>query len=567
MNHSISTYWRSTRLFVVIFSLILCSSADGHFIWLAPCAEKQSEPPLGQLPTSLQVFFGEEASPDDPDLLEMVKDIKVWRVTADSEATEVKMSRDTESLAASLTDDDGVLANSLFVATHDLGVRDKGGEAFRLVYYAKSGPHANAPVWQKVSTKDELALDVIPTVEGGQVELMVQFAGAPAKVAEVKVAGPGLSGGFTGETDTNGKASLAITQAGRYSIRVRHIEPTSGKVGDKAYESIRHYATVTLDVPPSMIPIAADQTFKLPELPVTLTSFGGAIVDNHAYIYGGTKGSAHDYYKGIQSGALMRLNISADDVGTASKWETISEGTELQGLAMVAHGGKLYRIGGFEARNLEGEDDRLFSVDTVACFDPATSAWTEIASLPEPRSSFDAAVIGDVIYVVGGWSMQGEAKRVWHETAWKLDLSQERPTWEPIAKAPFERRALALAAHDGKLYAIGGISSGDETVRDTDVYDPATDRWTSGPALVGTEGIVGFGASAFATGGALYVSTVNGSLQRLRDDGSAWNVVGQTPSARFFHRMLPIDERRFVTIGGSNMKVGRIKATEVFSVP
>ena len=581
MNHSSSRHWLSTRSFVVIFSLILCSSANGHFIWLAPCTEKQSEPSVGQLPTSLQVFFGEEASPDDPDLLEMVKDIKVWRVTADSEATEVDVRRDAESLAASLTDEEGVLVNSLFVASHDLGVRDKGGEAFRLVYYAKSGPFANAPAWQKVSTRDKLALDVIPTVEGGRVELIVQFAGTPAKSAEVKAVGPGLSspglsssdlsssgtGGFTGETDTDGKASFAITQAGRYSLRVRHIESISGKVGDMAYESIRHYATVTLDVPPSMIPIAADQTFKLPELPITLTSFGGAIVEDEVYIYGGTKGSAHDYYKGIQSGALMRLNVSADDAGTISKWETISEGTELQGLAMVAHGGKLYRIGGFEARNLKGEDDRLFSVNTVASFDPATSVWNEIAPLPEPRSSFDAAVIGDVMYVVGGWSMQGEAKRVWHETAWKLDLSKAQPTWQPIANAPFERRALALAAHGGKLYAVGGISSGDETVRDTDVYDPATDRWTNGPALVGTEGIVGFGASAFATGGALYVSTVNGSFQRLSDDGSAWKVVGETPTARFFHRMLPIDERRFVMIGGSNMKVGRIKATEVFSVP
>ncbi len=528
--------------------------------------DKQTEPGPNQIPTSLQVFFGEEATPDDPDLLDLLKEMQVTRLTAGSDPVVVNVGRDADSLSVKLSGDQDEHLNALYVATHDLGVRDKGGEAFRLVYYAKAGPPADAAAWSNVLTKQSLALDVLPTVAGGQIELVASFNGSPAAVAEVKAMGPGMET-FTGETNADGKVSFAIKQAGRYSIRVRHVETASGKVGDKAYDTVRHYATLTLDVPPSLIPISVDTAFMLPELPFTLTSFGGAMLGDVAYVYGGTKGSAHDYYKGIQSGALIRLPIALTSDTSTAKWETISEGPELQGLAMVPHGGKLYRIGGFEARNAQGEDDSLWSVNTVACFDPQTVQWTDIAPLPEPRSSFDAAVIGDTIYVVGGWSMQGEEHRVWHVSGWQLDLSQSAPSWQPIAAAPFERRALAVAAHQGKLYAIGGITSGGETVRETNVYDPVTDKWSAGPELVGTDGMTGFGAAAFATGGELYVSSVTGSLQRLSHDGSEWNVVGQTPTARFFHRMLPLDDQRFVVIGGSSMRVGKIKATEVFAVP
>ena len=545
-------------------SVLATSNVSAHFIWLAPCVEEQAEPAPGQPPTSLEVFFGEDASPDDPDLLDRLQGMKLWRVTEGQEPVTLQPTKSDASLAVKLTDAPESAQNSLYIASHDLGVREKGAEVFRLVYHAKAGPAAGDAAWQNESSAKLIALDVIPTITDGTIKLVATFNGSPASNAEVTVLDP-ASKDVVGATNEDGKYTFPTTTAGRYAVRVRHIEKSAGKVDDKAYESVRHYTTITLDVPATKIPMPVDSAYKLPELPVTLTSFGGAVIGNDVYVYGGTMGSSHDYYKDVQNGSLMRLTAKRDQ--DDAKWETISEGPRLQGLALVPHGGKLYRIGGFEARNAKGEEDSLWSSDSVACFDPATAKWTDLPSLPEPRSSFDAAVLGDTIYVIGGWAMAGDARRVWHETAWKMDLTKASPSWEPIAKAPFERRAVAVAAHDNKLYAIGGITSGDDTVRETDVYDPASDTWAKGPELVGSEGMTGFGASAFATGGKLYVSTVTGTLQRLSDDGASWIVAGHTPTSRFFHRMLPIDDQRFIVVGGSNMTVGRFKAVEVFQVP
>ncbi|SRR6056297_3498182 len=312
--------------------------------------------------------------------------------------------------------------------------------------------------------------------------------------------------------------------------------------------------------PVSATTLSAEQATPLP---VTLTSLGGAVSGDSVYVYGGNLGSSHSYSKEGQNDTLYRLSLAG------GAWEKVAVGPPLQGLAMVAHEGRLIRLGGFTARNAAGESHDLWSRDAVAWIDPqATSpSWQPLPSLPEPRSSFDAAVLGDHVYVVGGWAMSGrDGERVWHDTAWRMDLSSERPVWKPIAAPSSPRRALAVAAQAGKIVAIGGMTEGGETTLETEIYDPQTDRWMAGPELAGDEPIGGFGASAFATGGSLYVSGLTGQLQRLAADASRWVPVAKTPTARFFHRMLPVDDQRLIMVGGAN-RDGRLREVEIFAVP
>jgi N-acetylneuraminic acid mutarotase len=232
---------------------------------------------------------------------------------------------------------------------------------------------------------------------------------------------------------------------------------------------------------------------------------------------------------------------------------------------MVAHDGKLYRIGGFTAKNSDGEEEELWSQDGVAAFDPTTKQWKDLPPLPEPRSSFDAAVLGDRIYVVGGWTMRGDTDAQWLQTAYSLDLSQEPLTWESLPEPPFQRRALSVAAHDGKIYAIGGMQKvGGPTTR-VDVFDPETQTWSQGPGLQGG-GMDGFGSSSFAVGNQLFVTTYSGSIQRLDEGADSWRILGQLDRARFFHRLLPLSETELIAVGGASMSDGKFEALEVIRV-
>jgi len=301
----------------------------------------------------------------------------------------------------------------------------------------------------------------------------------------------------------------------------------------------------------------------LPDLPEPLTSFGAAIAGEKLYVYGGHTGNAHSYSTAEQSDRFWCLDLSD---GKSGQWQKLASGPSLQGLALVAHGDSVIRIGGFTAVNAAGEDHDLRSQTSVVRYDPASATWTDLSTLPEPRSSLDAAVLDDIVYVFGGWTLDGENdESTWHQTAWSLNLSDPNPQWQSLAQPPFQRRAISTAAHAGKLFVVGGMQAeGGPTTR-VDVYEPASDSWSQGPSVPG-EGMSGFGSSAFATGGSLYVSTMDGFVHRLTADGKSWTTIAKTDPARFFHRMLPLGDDKLVMIGGANMQEGKFTAIDAIHV-
>jgi Kelch motif len=55
--------------------------------------------------------------------------------------------------------------------------------------------------------------------------------------------------------------------------------------------------------------------------------------------------------------------------------------------------------------------------------------------------------------------------------------------WQALPDAPIARLEMATAAHDGRIWLAGGLSPTGEGLTDVEIYDPADDSWTDGPAL------------------------------------------------------------------------------------
>ncbi len=313
--------------------------------------------------------------------------------------------------------------------------------------------------------------------------------------------------------------------------------------------------TKTLATEPSMQPIN-----MLPDAPVGITSFGAASCDGHLYVYGGHVGNAHEYYRQGQNGTTWRLNLE-----NPVAWESVSESGGRQGLAMVAHGGKVYRLGGFEARNSQGDPQDLHSLASVDVLDPAVGSWQEYKPMPVPRSSFDAVVVRDTLYVIGGWAMSGGEEKQWLTSAYSLDLSNPQADWQTLPSPPFVRRALSAAFQNDKIYVIGGMQEKGGPTRQVAVFDLATGQWTGGPELPGDDPMEGFGSSSFNVGGRVVVSTFGGNVFELNADGDGWLPLGSIQPGRFFHRLLPVSESGFALIGGANMQSGKTLDTPVFA--
>lgn len=298
---------------------------------------------------------------------------------------------------------------------------------------------------------------------------------------------------------------------------------------------------------------ALDSVAPLPE---AATSFGAVVSGGELFLYGGHTGERHVYTADKVSGAFHRIALK-----DGASWESLPRGLAAQGTALVAVDGRLYRVGGMAARNLSGEPANLQSLDSAAEYDPATRNWNELPSLPAARSSHDVAVIGRTLYAGGGWRLSGSPNAgVYHTNLAALDLSSGRREWRLIPQ-PFARRGLALAAAGGRLYFIGGMTGSNETTLAVDIYDPASGSWTSGPELPKGK-LKGFGNSAITVGDRIYVSGLGGDIHALTPGATNWEVVARLQRPRFFHRLLAVDEKTLLALGGEDEE-GKIANVEV----
>lgn len=298
------------------------------------------------------------------------------------------------------------------------------------------------------------------------------------------------------------------------------------------------------------------------ELPYGITSFGAARIGDTVYAYGGHTGTAHSYWDESQSNEILALDLTKQK----TEWQVVGKGKRLQGLAMVAHGSKLICVGGFHARNKEGQKHDLHSEAVVDVYDTATGEWSSLPALPMARSSHDAAMIGDKLYVVGGWCMAGEGNTTWHTTALVMDLSSDNPQWQEIAAPPFQRRALAAVHYDEKLYVIGGMNENGGPTRDVAIYDPQSNQWSEGPAILGEDGMTGFGAAGWVCDDRLVVTTIKGQVQVLEAEGQQWELREPSENARFFHRLVPLSPGQLLSIGGASMESGKFLEPEIIRV-
>jgi hypothetical protein len=306
----------------------------------------------------------------------------------------------------------------------------------------------------------------------------------------------------------------------------------------------------------SVVPCSAAEG-PYPPLPVGLSSFGAAVADGYVYVYGGHKGTAHTYSTESVTSKFRRLDLANPGKG----WEELAEGLPVQGLALVAHGGRLYRVGGMQPMNKPGEKSDNRSTASVAVYTPKTNRWEPMPDMPAGRSSHDAAVAGDVLVVVGGWTMPGgSADSVWHDTTLILDLSQKEPKWKSIAQ-PFKRRALGAAAIGDRVFAIGGMTWENEVDKSVDILDVTKGTWSPGLALPGGT-MNGFSPAACALGGLLCVSPMDGNLYQLDARMGAWSTVGKLDAKRLVHRIVSIDDKRLLVLAGAS-KTGNLASLEV----
>ena len=509
-------------------TLGLGTSARGHFLWLL--AEPEGDAAV------VRAFLAEQPAPDLPMFL---KTIEGATYTAGGRPVAAGRGEETYQIEPPTPGADAI------DGVCRLGLMSRDGVTFRIVYTARV---QLCPAGAGAAEEPGLLRVRLEATDDGEPVAVVRFEGEPAAGAEVRA----FFDDGTDRTiiaDDEGRVAVAGVAEGRTALLAKWADGRRGRLDGEPFDETRHYATLTVATDEVADRLASStQAAALPPLAEPISSFGAAVADGRLYVYGGHTGRTHHYHTGTADAHFRRLDL---DGGIA--WEELPGGPGLQGVALVEHGGRLYRVGGMSARNAEGEPSDLVSTASVARYDPETGAWTDLPPLPVPRSTHDVAVIDGDLYVVGGWSMRGgdAINAAFLDDALRLDLDDPAAGWEALPDPPFRRRALAAAAAGGRLYVIGGLTEDGEVVREVDVYDPAAGSWSKGPELPGVRK-VGFAPAACNAGGRLYVSGADGVVHRLDEAGAAWERVGTLAVGRLSHHLLPGPDGDLIAVGGSS---------------
>jgi N-acetylneuraminic acid mutarotase len=215
------------------------------------------------------------------------------------------------------------------------------------------------------------------------------------------------------------------------------------------------------------------------------------------------------------------------------------------GVGVAALDGLLYVVGG--------------SAGTLEAYDPATDTWTAKASMPTARHAPGVAAINGILYVVGG-EAGAAADHAPLATVEAYDPATD--TWTPKASMPTARSRLGVAVIGGILYAVGGYTGGASAV--VEAYDPSSDAWTTKTRMslprygVGVEAIDG---TLYAVGG--WMNGTHGTTEAYDPVSDAWTSKAEMPTPRVGLGIAAISGIVYA-VGGSNEFGGPVATVEAY---
>jgi N-acetylneuraminic acid mutarotase len=194
----------------------------------------------------------------------------------------------------------------------------------------------------------------------------------------------------------------------------------------------------------------------------------------------------------------------------AGRWITLAPLNEpRQELAAVALAGKIYAIGGLAGRANANE-----------IFDTATGVWSLGADLPEETDHAWGVALDGRVYVGGG------------TTSRVFSYDPASNAWTEVASSAFVHGGTpAAAVIDGRIYVAGGTGGG-MSGNELEVYDPMANAWSTLAPMSCARNHTGGGI----IGGKLYVAGGRpGSqtcLEAYDPQANAWTRKAEMPTGR-----------------------------------
>jgi len=212
----------------------LPSVVHAHYIWIERGAK------------DARLYFGEvaEVREQSPGRMDDIRSPKAWALGAavpgSDSADHTLMVKRTQRYFALA----GALAPQLIAYETSYPVKDwsaQGLGTLKPMFYAR---HSAWPLKHAIASTAQLSLDIQPVPDSTDA-FLVLFNAKPLANTKVVIYAPN-NWQQEHKTDDAGRVRLALPWRGQYVLEAIHKEPQAGEFEGKAFEAIRHRATLTV---------------------------------------------------------------------------------------------------------------------------------------------------------------------------------------------------------------------------------------------------------------------------------------------------------------------------------
>ena len=181
----------------------------------------------------------------------------------------------------------------------------------------------------------------------------------------------------------------------------------------------------------------------------------------------------------------------------------------------------IFSVGGYSGEAILGSAER---------YDIRTNTWEDIAPMRTPRRNVGVAVIGSLLYAVGGSNRDDGTRSNLNSME---RYHPDRDEWEDMPPMHRCRGAASVTALDGRLYAVGGYDSG-QWLFEVERFDPLTNQWT----VIAPMQFCRTGVAVTALKGEVYaIGGYNGSktvdvVEKFNPESGSWKQVAPLKHGR-----------------------------------
>ncbi|XP_058809482.1 kelch-like protein 10 [Phymastichus coffea] len=208
-------------------------------------------------------------------------------------------------------------------------------------------------------------------------------------------------------------------------------------------------------------------------------------------------------------------------------------------------GDNIYVVGGFDGHSFFNSCRR---------FNVVTKIWREVAPMNFRRCYVSVTVLNDLVYAMGGFDGL-------HRLSSAERYDYRRNQWSLIAPMRYQRSDGDCTTLDGKIYVAGGCNSAGELLNTAEYYDPRTNQWTLIAPMRSRRcslRCIAYHGSVYAIGGYNGISSVT-VAERYDPKNNMWIRTPDMYTPRRNFALEVIDDRIFAIGGFANYSTSHVE--------